>query len=72
MLGSIAGIVGTALGEVLSWYVSTRMFKLEWNFDPAVAIAGFAGTVILVTAVGMLSTADLLVLKPLGVLRRGE
>jgi putative ABC transport system permease protein len=70
LAGLLAGIVGASLGTVLAWVVSVHLFELEWVFEPWTAVAAVAGATVLTGLVGIASSADLLVIKPLGVLRR--
>lgn len=72
LLGALAGVVGSALGVVLAWVVSRFVFDLTWDFEPSIAAAGIAGATVLTALVGIASSADLLVVKPLPVLRRED
>jgi putative ABC transport system permease protein len=72
LLGAIAGIVGASLGVGLAWFVTTEIFELQWRFDPWLPFWGVAGATLLTAAVGMASSADLLFVRPLRVLRRVE
>jgi len=70
VLGTLAGILG-ALGAVaLSWAVTTRLFDMKWTAEPGLTGAGIAITAVVVLAVGLLASVDVLVRKPLGSLRR--
>ncbi len=72
VIGTLAGLVGAILGTVMAWVISDQLFKLPWHFGFAIPLAGIAGSMVLATVAGMASSVDLLVLKPLGVLRRGD
>lgn len=72
LLGALAGLVGASLGIALSWVVSDLLFEMEWVFEPSIGLAGVIGAAVLTALVGMLSSADLLFIKPLGVLRRAD
>lgn len=70
VLGTLAGVLG-ALGAVgLSWAVTTRLFDMDWTAEPGLTGAGIAITAAVVLAVGLLTSLDVLVRKPLGSLRR--
>jgi len=69
LLGLVAGLVGAAAANGLSYAVARYVFEIEWSFSTAVNLAGVAATVLLVAAVGALSSADVLTRKPLAILR---
>ncbi|HEX8720396.1 MAG TPA: FtsX-like permease family protein [Pyrinomonadaceae bacterium] len=69
LLGLVAGLVGAAAANGLSYAVSRYVFDIGWSFAPALNAAGVAATVLLVGAVGALSSVDVLTRKPLGILR---
>jgi predicted lysophospholipase L1 biosynthesis ABC-type transport system permease subunit len=59
-----------SLGAVgLSYATSKWVFEIPWSFTPMVNFGGVAATVLLVTVVGTLATADVLTRKPLVTLR---
>jgi putative ABC transport system permease protein len=69
VLGAIAGTVG-ALGAIaLSWAVSRFALDLPWAPTPAITLTGIAATVLLVAAIGVLASIDVLRNKPLATLR---
>jgi len=69
VLGAIAGTVG-ALGAIaLSWALARFVVDLPWEATPGVTIAGVIATSILVAAVGVLASVDVLRGKPLATLR---
>jgi putative ABC transport system permease protein len=72
LVGAIAGAVGSALGVGLAWIVSRYVLKLDWSFDVLIPLVGFAGATVLAALVGMASSADLLLLKPLPVLKQND
>ena len=53
----------------LSYAVARYVFEIDWSFDPALGLSGVAATVLLVAAVGALSSFDVLTKKPLAILR---
>ena len=69
LLGLVAGLVGAAAANALSYAVARYVFDIQWAFAPAVNLAGVASTVLLVCAVGALSSLDVLTRKPLSILR---
>jgi putative ABC transport system permease protein len=69
VLGAIAGVVG-ALGSIaLSWSVATYALEMPWTASPVLALVGIAATSLLVAAVGVLASVDVLRRKPLVTLR---
>lgn len=69
LLGLVAGLVGAAAANGLSYTVSRYVFEIDWSFAPILNAAGVAVTVLLVGAVGALSSLDVLTKKPLSILR---
>jgi putative ABC transport system permease protein len=70
VLGALAGVLG-ALGALgLSWIMSRRVFEIAWHPTPGLLGAGIAITALLVCAVGLASSVDVLLRKPLATLRR--
>jgi putative ABC transport system permease protein len=69
VLGAIAGTVG-ALGAIaLSWAVAHYALDLEWEAAPLLTIGGIVVTAIVVAAVGVVASLDVLRHKPLATLR---
>jgi putative ABC transport system permease protein len=69
VLGAIAGTVG-ALGAIaLSWAVAHYALELEWQAAPALTIGGIVLTTVVVAAVGVIASLDVLRHKPLATLR---
>lgn len=69
LLGFVAGLVGAAAANGLSYAVSRYVFEIDWSFAPLLNLAGVATTILLVAAVGALSSLDVLTKKPLSILR---
>ena len=69
LLGLTAGLVGTLAAIALSYTLSRFVFEIPWSFTPWLYLAGLGATVLLVAAVGALSSFDALTRKPLAVLR---
>jgi putative ABC transport system permease protein len=69
VLGTIAGTVG-ALGAIaLSWGVARFALDLPWDATPAITLVGIVATAVLVAAIGVLASLDVLRNKPLSTLR---
>ncbi|HKE85702.1 MAG TPA: FtsX-like permease family protein [Vicinamibacterales bacterium] len=69
VLGAIAGTVG-ALGAIaLSWSVAHYALDLEWEAAPLLTIGGIVATALVVAAVGVIASLDVLRRKPLATLR---
>jgi putative ABC transport system permease protein len=69
LLGFVAGVIGSAAAMGLSFGASRYVFDIEWSATPEINLAGIAATILLVIAVGSISTFDVLTRKPLGILR---
>ncbi|HEX8459551.1 MAG TPA: FtsX-like permease family protein [Pyrinomonadaceae bacterium] len=69
LLGLTAGTVGTLAAIALSYALSRFVFDIPWSFTPWLYLSGLGATVLLVAAVGALSSFDALTRKPLAVLR---
>jgi putative ABC transport system permease protein len=69
LLGLVAGTVGALAANVVAYAIARYVFEIEWTFAPVVNLSGVAATVLLVGAVGALSSLDVLTRKPLAILR---
>ena len=69
LLGLSAGTIGAAFAVGLSYAVSRYIMNIDWIFEPSIVIAGILGTAIVVTAVGVGGSFDVLFRKPLSTLR---
>jgi putative ABC transport system permease protein len=69
VLGLLAGALGSSAAIALTWAVSEHVLKIEWRFMPSVNMLGVVVAAALVMAVGVLSSWDVMVKKPLGILR---
>jgi putative ABC transport system permease protein len=69
VLGAIAGTIGSIGAIALSWAVATYALELAWQPVPALTVTGIAATAVLVGAVGVLASLDVLRHKPLATLR---
>ena len=69
VLGAIAGTVGAIGAIALSWAIARYALELPWEASPGLTIGGIAATSLLVAAIGVLASVDVLRHKPLGTLR---
>jgi len=69
VLGAIAGTVGALGAIVLSWAVARYALELPWDATPGITVAGIGVTALLVAAIGVLASIDVLRNKPLSTLR---
>ncbi len=69
VLGTLAGVLGTAGAVALSWAVTTRLLEMDWAWTPRIAALGMAVTAAVVLAVGLAASADVIIRKPLASLR---
>lgn len=69
ILGVIAGLVGSLGAVALTWAVSRYALDLPWRLFPGEHLGGLAVTAMLVAAIGVLSSLDVLRRKPLSTLR---
>ena len=68
-LGLLAGLIGAAGALALSWAVCRYVFEIDWRPAPVLLTAGAVLTTLLVAAIGVLASADVLRRKPLATLR---
>jgi putative ABC transport system permease protein len=69
VLGAIAGTVGATGAIVLSWAIARFALELPWEATPAITLVGILATALLVAAIGVLASLDVLRHKPLATLR---
>jgi putative ABC transport system permease protein len=69
LLGVLAGLIGAGFATALSFVISRYLMNIEWTFPPLVIALGVAATIVVVTAVGLLGSFDVLFRKPLATLR---
>jgi putative ABC transport system permease protein len=69
VLGLLAGLIGSTAAIMLSWSVSKYALEIGWSFVPSINAIGVALTLLLVTVIGVLSSWDVMIKKPLGILR---
>jgi putative ABC transport system permease protein len=69
VLGLLAGLLGSAAAIALTWAISEYALRITWEIIPSVNLIALAATSILVVLVGVLSSWDVMIKKPLGILR---
>jgi len=69
VLGSLAGVVGSLGAVALTWGVSRYALEIPWRLFVGEHVGGVAVTAVLVAAIGVLSSLDVLRHKPLATLR---
>ena len=69
VIGLLAGLIGSAAAILLSWSVSKYGLEIGWSFTPSINFVGVALTLLLVTVIGVVSSWDVMIKKPLGILR---
>lgn len=69
VLGLLSGTVGSLGAVALTWGVSRYALDIPWRPFPGEHVAGVAVTAVLVAAIGVLSSLDVLKNKPLATLR---
>ena len=69
VLGAIAGTVGSLGAIALSWAVARYALDLAWEPAPSITVTGVVATAMLVAAIGVLASLDVLRHKPLATLR---
>ncbi|MCA1649662.1 MAG: FtsX-like permease family protein [Acidobacteria bacterium] len=68
-LGLLAGLIGAGGALALSWAVCRYVFEIDWRPAPVLLTVGAILTTLLVAAIGVLASADVLRRKPLATLR---
>jgi len=69
LLGGLAGAVGSISAVGLTWAVSRWALEIPWRLAPSENVAGMVVTALLVAAVGVGASLDVLRRKPLAILR---
>ena len=69
MIGLVAGVVGTAGGNVLAWAVLTRVMELPWSWRPWILVAAPLAAGALSIIAGIAASAGALRRRPIEVLR---
>ncbi len=69
VLGGLAGVVGSLGAVALTWGVSRYALDIPWRIFAREHVGGVVATMVLVAAIGVLSSLDVLRNKPLATLR---
>jgi putative ABC transport system permease protein len=69
LLGGIAGAIGAAGAVGLTWGISRFALDIPFRWRPLLTVGGIAITAVLVAAVGIIASWDVLQRKPLATLR---
>jgi len=69
VLGSLAGVIGSAGAVALTWGVSTYALDIPWRIVASEHVAGVFLTAFLVAIIGVAASLDVLRHKPLATLR---
>jgi putative ABC transport system permease protein len=69
LIGAVAGLIGTAGGALLSWFVLTRSMELSWQPYPGLILLSLAASVLLTALTGIVASWGALQRRPLAVLR---
>ena len=69
LLGLLSGVVGAGGGLILSWAISRFAIEMDWVVPWREALTGVVAATLLVAAVGVLASLDVLRRKPLATLR---
>jgi putative ABC transport system permease protein len=69
VLGLLAGVTGSTAAIALTWLFSKYGVKAPWQLIPSINLIGVAAALLLVMAVGALSSWDVMTKKPFGILR---
>jgi len=70
VLGLLAGTLGAVGALGLSWALARFLFDMTWRPAPGLLAAGAALTAVVVALVGVVSSLDVLLRKPMGTLRQ--
>jgi putative ABC transport system permease protein len=68
-LGALGGVVGALGALALSWSAARYLFDMAWQPSPGTVVAGIVLTALVVGAVGLLASLDVVRRRPLAVLR---
>ena len=68
-LGMLAGLVGSTGALALSWALSRYLLEITWHPAPVLSVLGVLLTALVVGAVGVVSSLDVLRKRPLATLR---
>ena len=69
VIGLLAGLIGSSAAIMLSWSVCKYSLQIPWSFTPSINLFGILATLFLVTIIGVISSWDVMIKKPLRILR---
>ena len=69
VLGAIAGIIASAGAEFMLYLVQTRVFDLQPNWHWELWVLGVSAGVVVITALGLLRSREIIIVPPLQSLR---
>lgn len=69
VLGFAAGLIGALASIALSYAVAKYVLEIRWQFEINLILTGLIVTILLVMLVGAISSVDVLLRKPLAILR---
>jgi putative ABC transport system permease protein len=69
VLGTVAGLLGSLAAIGLTWAISEKALQIPWHFNPGVNLLGLVAGALIVSLIGLLASGDVLLRKPLGILR---
>ena len=72
MLGAIAGLIASAGAEIILYFVQQRVFDMTPQWHASLWFIGMASGVLLITALGLLRSKDIITVPPLQSLRQVE
>ncbi len=69
LIGGVAGLIGTAGGVLLSWFVMTRSMELSWQPYPWLILLSLGSSLVLTAVTGIVASWGALQRRPLAVLQ---
>jgi putative ABC transport system permease protein len=69
IVGALAGTLGAAGALAMSWAMARGLFDITWRPAPGLLGLGLVLTAVIVSAVGLAASAEVIVRKPLATLR---
>lgn len=70
MLGAIAGLIASMGAEVILFFVQQKVFDMATQWHPSLWLVGIGSGVVLITALGLLRSRDIITVPPLQSLRQ--
>jgi len=69
-LGLIAGLIASIGAEIILYVVQTTLFNMQANWHPGLWVLGLGSGTLLVTALGLLRSREIITVPPLQSLRQ--